>query len=106
MHSLNFPGKILTGSLHCVSVNMSEADTGFRERGGVGCRRHGYIIPGYFVAGHIARCMDNILGDKTPVEIARGDKMLAILWNSEAKMPILSKHYIYDTDDQVNRKSL
>ena len=31
-----------------------------------------------------------------------GDKMLDILWNREAKMPILSKHFIYDTDDQVN----
>ena len=41
-------------------------------------------------------------GDKTSVKIARGDKMLAILWNREAKMPILSKHFIYDTDDQVN----
>ena len=41
-------------------------------------------------------------GVKTPVKIARGDKTLAILWNREAKMPILSKHFIYDTDDQVN----
>ena len=80
----------------------SEADTGFRERGGVGCHGYGYFILGHFVAGHITRCMDNILGDKTSVKIARGDKMLAILWNREAKMPILSKHFIYDTDDQVN----
>ena len=35
-----------------------------------------------------------------------GDKMLAILWNREGKMPILSKHFIYETDDQVNCKSL
>ena len=81
---------------------FTEADTGFRKRGGVGCRGCGYFILGHFVAGHITRCMDNILGDKTPVKIARGDKMLAILWNREAKMPILSKHFIHDTDDQVN----
>ena len=53
-------------------LNLSEADTGFRERGGVGCRGYGYFILGHFVAGHITRCMDNILGDKTPVKIARG----------------------------------
>ena len=72
-----------------------------RKRGR-GVSRYGYFILGHFVAGHITRCLDNILGDKTPVKIARGDKMLAILWNREAKMPILSKHFIYDTDDQVN----
>ena len=37
-----------------------------------------------------------------PVEIARGNKMPAILWDREGKMPILSKHIIFDTDDQVN----
>ena len=55
---------------------------------------------GHFVAGHITRCTDKmsankILGDKTPVKIARGDKMLVILWDKEDKMP-------YDTDGQVN----
>ena len=62
---------------------------------------------GYFVAGHITWCTDKmsadkILGDKTPVNIAWGDKMLAILRDKEGKMPILSKHLIYDTDGQVN----
>ena len=42
----------------------------------MGCRRYGYFILGHFVVGHIARCTDKILGDKTPVETARGDKML------------------------------
>ena len=55
---------------------------------------------GHFVAGHITRCTDKmsankILGDKMLVKIARGDKMLAILWDKEDKMP-------YDTDGQVN----
>ena len=62
---------------------------------------------GDFVAGHNTRCTDKmsadkILGDKTPVKIARGDKMLAILRDKEGKMPILSKHLIYDSDGQVN----
>ena len=38
-----------------------------RKRGG-----YGYFILGHFVAGHITRCMDNILGDKTSVKIASG----------------------------------
>ena len=68
---------------------------------------YGYFILGHFVAGHVTRCTDKmsadkILGDKTPVKIAMGDKMLAILWDREGKMPILSKHFIYDTDGQVN----
>ena len=41
-------------------------------------------------------------GDKTPVKITRGHKMLSILWDREGKMPILSKDFIYDTDGQVN----
>ena len=36
----------------------SEADTGFPERGDVGCRGYGYFILGHFVAGHIEQCMD------------------------------------------------
>ena len=61
---------------------------------------------------------------QTPVKIARGDKMLAILWetevkmlailwdrevkmlailwDTEVKMLILSKHLIYRADGQVN----
>ena len=44
------------------------------------------------------------LGDQTPVKIARGggDKMLSILWDREGKMPILTKHFIFDTDGQAN----
>ena len=57
-----------------IEDDKSEADTGFRERGGVGCRGYGYFMLGHFVAGHITRCMDNILGDNTPVKIARGTK--------------------------------
>ena len=38
----------------------------------MGRRGYGYFILGHFVAGHIVQCTDNILGDKTPVEIARG----------------------------------
>ena len=77
----------------------------------MGCRRYGYFILGHFVVGHIMWCTDKMsadktLGDKTPVKIARGggggDKMMAILWDREDKMPILSKHLIYDTDGQVN----
>ena len=80
----------------------------------MGCRGYGYFILGHFVAGHIMRCTDKMLADKMsvdkilvakmPVKIARGgrDKMLAILWDRKGKMPILSKHFIYDTDDQVN----
>ena len=36
---------------------------------------------------------DKILRDKTPVKIARRDKILAILWDREGKMSILSKHF-------------
>ena len=61
--------------------HMSEADTGFPERGGRGLSRVWIFILGPFVVGHITRCMDKmstdkILGDKTPVKIARWDKML------------------------------
>ena len=52
--------------------SYAEADTGFPERRGVGCRGYGYFILGHFVVGHIARCTNKILGDKTPVEIAMG----------------------------------
>ena len=79
------------------------------RKGGMGCRGYGYFILGHSVTGHITWCMDKmsvdkILGDKTPVKIARGDKMLYILWDREGKIPILSKHFIhvYDTDGQVN----
>ena len=68
-----------------------EADTGFPERGGAGCRGYRYFILGHFVVGHIMWCTDKmsadkmstdkILVDKMPVKIARGDKMLAILWD-------------------------
>ena len=88
---------------------LSEADTGFPERGGVGCRGYGYFILGLSVVGHITRCtdkmsVDKILGDQTPVKIARGggDKMLSILWDREGKMPILTNHFIFDTDGQAN----
>ena len=55
---------------------ISEADKGGGGGGGVGCRGYGYLICGHFVAGHITWCMDKmsadkILGDKTPVKIAR-----------------------------------
>ena len=85
---------------------QTEADTGFSERGAVGCRGYGYFILGHFVAGHIMRCMDEmwvdkILRDKTPVKLAREDKKLAILWNSEGKMPIVSKYFICHTHGQV-----
>ena len=87
---------------------LTEADTGFSERGGVGCRGYGYFILGLSVVGHITRCtdkmtVDKILGDQTPVKIARGgDKMLSILWDREGKMPILTKHFTFDTDGQAN----
>ena len=45
---------------------------------------------------------DKIMGDNAPVNIARGDKMLGILRDRESKIPILSKHLIYDTEGQVN----
>ena len=31
-----------------------------------------------------------------------GDKMLSILWDREGKMPILTKHFIFNTDGQAN----
>ena len=46
--------------------------------------------------------VDKIMLDKTPVQNAREDKMLAILRDREGKMLILSKHFIYHTDGQVN----
>ena len=102
----------LTILFNAISFN-AEADTGFPERGGVGCRGYGYFILGLPVVGHITRCtdkmsVDKILGDQTPVKIARGggggggDKMLSILWDREGKMPILTKHFIFDTDGQAN----
>ena len=65
---------------HPIIVDLctrTEADTGFPERGGVGCRGYGYFILGLSVVGHITRCMDKmsvdkILGDQTPVKIAKG----------------------------------
>ena len=62
----------------------------------MGCRGYGYFILGLSVVGHITRCtdkmsVDKILGDQTPVKIAGGDKM-----------PILTKHFIFDTDGQAN----
>ena len=73
----------------------------------MGYRGYGYFRLGHFVAGHIVRCTDKMSADKMsvdkmPVKIARGDKMLAILWDRKGKKAILSKHFIYDTDDQVN----
>ena len=43
----------------------------------MGCRGYGYFILGLSVVGHITRCtdkmsVDKILGDQTPVKIARG----------------------------------
>ena len=75
----------------------------------MGCRGYGYFILGYFVAGHIIRCTDKmladkILGDKTPVKIARGQNAGHLL-DREGKMPILLKHFIYDTDGQVKKKA-
>ena len=76
----------------------TEADTGFIKRGGGGWRWYGYFILGHFVAGYIMRCMDKMLADKTPVKNSRESKILAILWDREGKMPILSKDFIYHTD--------
>ena len=39
---------------------------------------------------------------QTKCQIAREDKMLAILWDREDKMLIVTKHLIYHTDGQVN----
>ena len=70
---LTLQSKLLSSS----DYSYSEADTGFPERGGVGCRGYGYFILGLSVVGHITRCtdkmsVDKILGDQTPVKIARG----------------------------------
>ena len=47
--------------------------------------------------------VDKTLGDKHQSKLqGGGDKMMAILWDREDKMLILSKHLIYDTDGQVN----
>ena len=85
------------------NIVTSKADTGFsNSRDG-----YGYFILGHFVVGHIIGCadktsVDKMLVDKMLVKIAREDKMLAILWNREEKMVILSKHLIYHTNGQVN----
>ena len=46
------------------------------RKGGVGCRGYGYFILALSVVGHITRCtdkmsVDKILGDQTPIKIAR-----------------------------------
>ena len=73
--------KVIFLGQQCDCVNLEEcipeADTGFPEKGGVGCRGYGYFILGLSVVGYITRCtdkmsVDKILGDQTPVKIARG----------------------------------
>ena len=100
---------VLKHYLELFITDTAEADTGFPERGGVGCSGYGYFILGQFVAGHITQCTDKMsadktLGDKTPVKMpgVGDDKMMAILCDREGKMPILSKHFIYGTAGQVN----
>ena len=71
------------------------------RKGGRGLSRVWIFIFGPFVAGHITRCMDKmstdkILGDKTPVKIARWDKMLSILWDRESKIPIFVYNQLSD----------
>ena len=106
MHALsNAYSRKLSSNLS-LNESISQADTGFSERGCVGCRGCRYFILGYFVVGQIMRCADKIPMDKTPVKIVIEDKMLTILWDWEDKMLMLSKHLTYHTDDQVNRKSL
>ena len=41
---------------------------------------------------------DKVLVDKTPVKDAWEDKLLAILWDREGKILILSKHFIHHID--------
>ena len=70
-------------------------------KGGVDCRGYGYFILGHFVVGHLMRCTDKmpadkILGDKTPVKLAREHKTMVILWDREGKMPIFLKYFICD----------
>ena len=38
----------------------------------MGCRGYGYFILGHFVAGHITRCMDNILGKQNDSQNCKG----------------------------------
>ena len=56
--------------------------------------------------GHITWCMDKMSGQNPGRQNAnqncKGGQMLAILWDREGKMPVLSKHFIYDTDGQVS----
>ena len=54
------------------------------------CCGYGYVILGNFIAGQIILSADKMPVDKIPFKITREDKMLAILWDREAKMPILS----------------
>ena len=82
------------------SVSMEQClgdilDKGFSELVGVGCRKYGYFILGHFIEGHIMRCMDKMSAAKC---WWTKHKMLAILWDREGKMPILSKYFIYHTD--------
>ena len=70
---------------------------------------NGYFMLGHFVAGHIKTVHgQNVSGQNPGGQNASqnckggGDKMLAILRDKEGKMPILSKHLIYDSDGQVN----
>ena len=44
------------------------------------------------------RCIDKMLMDKMPVKL----QGRTILWEREGKMLILSKHFMYHTDGQVN----
>ena len=68
----------------------------------MGCRGYGYFILGLSVVGHITRCTDKMSVDKIAKGGGGGDKMLSILWDREGKMPILTKHFIFDTDGQAN----
>ena len=43
----------------------------------------------------------NTEGQNASQNCRGGDKMLAILWDREGKMPILSKHFIYDTENKL-----
>ena len=81
---------------------MQRQIQGFLKREVVGCRVYGYFIHGQFVSEHIMPCTDKMPVEKTPDKIVRKDKMLAILWDMEKNMPILSKNLVCRTDGQVN----
>ena len=99
-----YPGMNLS-----TTTTTPEADTGYPERGGVGCRGYGYFILALSVVGHITRCtdkmsVDKILGDQTPVKIARrGRGQNAVHFMGQGgQNAYLKKHFIFDTDGQAN----